>query len=67
MLTFAENMLDGQKTIKEGYNMSFKDEANKVEESGQALQSALSVPIVKYVVIGVLVIVGMFAVKLLFL
>lgn len=47
--------------------MSFKDEANKVEESGQALQSALSVPIVKYVVLGVLVIVGMFVVKLLFL
>lgn len=47
--------------------MSFKDEANKVEESGQALQGALNVPVVKYAVIGVLVIVGLFAVKLLFL
>lgn len=47
--------------------MSAKEEAKKVQETGEAIQGALNVPIVKYAVIGVLVIAGLFVVKLLFL
>lgn len=47
--------------------MGFKEETKEVEQAGKALQGALDVPIVKYAVVGVLVIVGLFVVKLLFL
>jgi len=47
--------------------MSVKEEAKQLEESGQAVQGALNVPVVKYALIGVLVIIGMLVAKLLFL
>ena len=47
--------------------MSIENEAKKVEAGANAVQGALNVPIVKYAVVGLLVIAGLFAVKLLFL
>lgn len=45
--------------------MSFEKEFKEVEQAGKALQGALNIPIVKYAVVGVLVIVGLFALVLL--